>query len=847
MADACINYTLTWVDGEFIRKDNGVLQNDVNCSYTENYIPVVKGQKIKVVLGLDNSIANIAVYDSGKVYLEGISIGTGEYTVEQDGYLRFSTDNRRSETHEAYSSEYADINGNTKILKEVTEETPINYNLTWVNGEFYDLLTGNLRTASYCSYAPDYIPVVKGQKIVTTLGSSSGMSNIAIYDKGKTFISGICAQNASYEVEQDGYLRFSCDNRYSKLREIYTKEYIKIKNNQADLLYFNNDSQDYIVDNDKENIFKPSGYFLDHKYKGAVSPNRRFLACGFDDFRDQDFTWVSPLFIKYGYKSTFNEILLREGSELSIIDKIKTDTILFSGHELGDHTIQHQMYPYFSPLFNGVDNGDISGQMPFPSNDDMRNDRGDGKNAFGHPLTDTVNLGYGTPTFTSTWGTMTDDECQLVRTIYSVYADEQYGLLLDNLSNKYLGTTGRSKDSWDVATGKFTGGIFTGCETSENHEIWERILAIDQIIFRNGLSANQNMTCWSLPGSKNSIQCYFENEGAKYYNRECTQLANDLARFTSSLNGKNRSWVDVLYDYGYKIAHDNNYPGRFDARNPSEFNVQLFFNANLSRKDALANTSSRETGMFGSSPSHYDRIFFAGSKDYAKKMYEEVDGEFYQTIERLRHVTASGRIAESVWDSEDNFNERVYWEGILQFCRKVGIEVITKSEGYDIAFNHPIEYGNLIYNPRFINSAKLCFPDSPNVPNNPDGYKGDCSSCNELGVNILTINGYTEYRHYGIPYGNIKYSAEIKGAGTIKVFEIKNKSWFTGHENNAIATKTISNDDYAPVDIDMYIKDNPMEEYEQVNAGLGEKIIGIVFTYNTTSEMKIKNINLYKK
>lgn len=44
------------------------------------------------------------------------------------------------------------------------------------------------------------------------------------------------------------------------------------------------------------------------KYNSELTSKKRYLAIGFDDFRESDFDMVIPLFKKYGATATFNRI-----------------------------------------------------------------------------------------------------------------------------------------------------------------------------------------------------------------------------------------------------------------------------------------------------------------------------------------------------------------------------------------------------------------------------------------------------------------------------------------------------------------------------------------------------------
>ena len=105
--------------------------------------------------------------------------------------------------------------------------------------------------------------------------------------------------------------------------------------------------------------------------------DKRYLAIGFDDFRDSDFMMVIPMFEEYGAHATFNKISNRVF--LSDNDLKKIDVVINNGNELGDHTWYHCNYIYNDPLFNGQNPAcPEGGQKPFPTNEQMRNDYGGG-------------------------------------------------------------------------------------------------------------------------------------------------------------------------------------------------------------------------------------------------------------------------------------------------------------------------------------------------------------------------------------------------------------------------------------------------------------------------------------
>lgn len=578
------------------------------------------------------------------------------------------------------------------------------------------------------------------------------------------------------------------------------------------------------------------------RYKGTVTSQKRYLTCGFDDFRPSDISWVAPLFHKYGFKANFNKINFGTPTPTEIDNLLK---LYLNGNDIGDHTILHEMFIYYSPLFNGQNPLFIEGsQEEFPTNNDFRLDRGDGKNVFGRNVDEIVSLGYLEPIFQPTtpkWSELTDEQCQIIREHYSIMKNKYVLSYLDNLSNEFLGTIGSSLGSWNGTI--YTNGIYTGCKTSQNHEIWERIAQIQKMWFGKYFGLNQEVTEWSLPGSKNAY-LYFEKNGWFYYDREHTQLANDFGQMKSSLysdvNGNpiTRSWVDILRFYGYKNFHDCMFPGRSDGLYSAEIKYPLIINSSVSKNDAFPYCTPR-TIIWGNNK--FEESYFVGTTDSIKKMYDDLSmSEFRASLEQLRNSTAQGIIAGSVWDSQDTFSEKVFWEMLLKFCSMAGIEVVTKSEAYDIAFNHTITTGNLLYNPNFENMIKNVIPTAVNMPSQPDGWSGNCkviknTSISDSSINILQVNSGSVFtKHYGVPIGKLRFSFYAKGNGNIKLSYIRN-SQPIGDEpytKDEIQSITINNNDFEQNYIDFTIKNEPLISSDLPFEGLDNKICGIYIKLN---------------
>lgn len=853
---------LTWTDGKYIT--SGGTGNDANYQATLDYLPVTAGQKLQCNISVSGTGDIVALYDVDKNYVGAVSGTNFELEIEADGYVRFSNDKRVVAdpivewSDDTYLSvielSVAALKAASDILF-LTKNTQLDYPLVWTNGKYIT----NAGTGNDANYQAtlDYLPVTAGQKLQCNIAVSGSGDIVALYDTDKNYIGAVSGTNFELEIEADGYVRFSNDMRMIDTPTVTNMtssnstlaEKINILSGRSVSVAHKN--QAVPMAKLTENVvFVPSTPRIDLAYKGVVTPRKKYLAVCFDDLRDSDTSWVIPLFNKYGFRSTFNRI----NAGIPVAEDItKYAAVVLGGHEPGDHTITHQMYPFYSPLFNGQDPSDIDGtQTEFPTNNDLRANRGDGKNMFGKNVSANVDLGYGAPDLSAkTWATLSDADCQLIRDTFSLYKDETLLPLLDSLSNDLLGTSGNSFGSWN--TDRYTAGIFTDCKTSANHEVWERICMIQYLYYKKYFGMNFDFAQWSLPGSRNSYM-YFEEDGKYYYDREKTQPANDLGKMQSTLVADNagnfvlRSWIDVLRNFGYKLTHDSLFPGRYDGNEISEFSHHLIINAHLSKKDALIYPTERTIPWYDYSA--YNEAFFAGVADYAKKMYDHrVSGQsaFFQAIEAIRNVTSNGIIAGCVWDSTDTFAEKIYWEQILRYCKSVGIEVITKSEAYDIAFNHPLEVGNLIYNPDLRNTATEFLP-SANVPNKPDGYYGDCSLTTDgvTGEPVLYANRIDDtcrYLHYGIPTGKLTYGCEAKGAGTIWIYALRNNTAL-GLQSDMLAEITVNSENYESVSQLITIKNEAIEAYNGVNEGLGNKICGIKIVYY--GEIWIKNISLKK-
>lgn len=578
--------------------------------------------------------------------------------------------------------------------------------------------------------------------------------------------------------------------------------------------------------------------------------NRRYLAIGFDDFRRSDFSMVFPLFNKYGATATYNRITYGHWSQT---DNALLDILIQTGNEIGDHTWFHCNYMFNDPLCNGQDPHNPEGdQTIFPSNEQLRDDRGDGRNVFDFRLDESVKKGISNwwlyhhewTYFDALWGNLNDEQCQLMRDHFSIYKDTS-GMLdvFDALSNKYLGTVGKSRGSWDNDKACYAGGIFTGSKTSCNHEIWERVLKVTKLFYQEAYSTDFAFKTWSWPGSVPS-PFNFTNRGGRYYDEQCTKPYNYCAKFPSSITHKLRSWTQALREAGYRIAHDTIYPSRNDGLPLCMMSKQFIYNAGLSRQDALLYRTNNSIS-YSQIAGEYSREFFnnASFKSIPAQMYD-AGGAFYTFIEAIRHNTSNGMIHGEVIDSVASYSEKCFLTQMLEYCKTAGVEVVSKSKAYGVCFNEYNDSGNLVYNPTFRNTAKEFMPDAEKIPSNPDGYIGDCAVVNG---EILIIRGETYYLHYGIPNGEIVYSAEIEGTGRIYVYAIKNSD-AVGLNNNdldLLAAVNIASGFFERYAIKFEVPNNPVAEYEPVCEGYGNKVMGLKIVY--FGSLRIKNIYIGRK
>ena len=573
-------------------------------------------------------------------------------------------------------------------------------------------------------------------------------------------------------------------------------------------------------------------------YAGEVTVESRFAAFGFDDGRQSDFDWVAPLFTKYNAHATFNIINTPSTSKPAYVEKV--NKIIAEGHEIGDHTILHQTFFYVHPFFNGQPEENFIAGKAFPTNDEMRKDQGNGRNIFNTPLDQKMKdsqiykfdkVGISDPE-NRTWRTLTDADCQRLRDYYSVWNG---GVLeyLDKLSAEFCGTTGSSKDPGAWNGKEFTRGIFTGCKTTCNHEVWDRLVEIQRQWYTKYYHLKTPPTNWSYPGGPHCPDLLYFKDGKRYFDRECTILASHYGKCRSTRTGKNRSWADLLRENGFKTASDSMYEGRNDGAVRRSVLIEMPCNANLSKDDNVCRLEYFDKVSFAPR-TEYDpnQPPLAASPDRLKTMYE-TDPTFKAGIDKIVRNCASGRIGFALDDSVDTPTWRLLYELCLQFCGKANIKAISMQEAYEIAYKTPLTKGNLFRNPGMERTVFKVI-GAKNSPEAPDGW-----TAGRVEEKALVLEGANkaEYFLFGVPLGDLDFSfSAIKGPGQSKltIKKIRNVDPYL-KSNDCPVLKEIVIDDGAWKEYRtrLTLEDAPRlaapSEVSPACDGLDNKICGLVF------------------
>lgn len=565
--------------------------------------------------------------------------------------------------------------------------------------------------------------------------------------------------------------------------------------------------------------------------------NRRFAAFSFDDGRPSDFAWVAPLFTRYGACATFNIINAPEHAQPHYMQQV--NGLIADGHEIGDHTMLHHTYMYEQPLCDG---------RTTPTNNDLRGDRGDGRNVFNSPLNQRV-MDASVQSFNqigiadnSTWETLTDEDCRKIRSYYGVWGHSGILAYLDELSAHYCSTAGSSKDtdSWNGTV--FTKGIFAGCRTTCNHEIWERLLNIQQRWYTDHFQLDTPPTNWSQPGGERCPCLLYYHDGKRYFDPACTILANHYGKLTSSRTGQRRSWADLLKARGYLTVSDSIFESQLDGSRYRSIMAGFHYNAHYSKDDIVCREPAFERLWFV--PAEVDgpeQQPLAGSTDWLKTIYE-TEENFKQGIDNLVQQCANGRIPMGLYDSIDTFGARLVYELYLQFCQKAGIASVTFREAYELAFKRPVTEGNFFRNPD-MGRTVFSVIGAANAPEAPDGWTAgqveDIMLPDGKHTRALALAGTNcaEYYVYGIPPGTLEFEfLAHKGSGEAKLTVKAVRNIDPCHQAETcpvLAEIIIDREDWHGYHTRFTVEDAPRlphpSELSPTCDGLDHKICGLAF------------------
>ena len=232
-----------------------------------------------------------------------------------------------------------------------------------------------------------------------------------------------------------------------------------------------------------------------------INAGDKCIAISFSDFFEDDRQISFPLINKYGFQASAKipcRPLNHDYRNSNFWTRKEVRHIEMAGCYIADHGFQHFVHMLSCPLYDG---------RTTPSNDDLRIDAGDGKNAWNNTIIDTVNtslteaiaqsyLALGDTIGATAWEDLTDANCDTIRKSMSAFGRPHYGdnhilQALDYLSERYCGTSGLSiYDNYTTRTpntadglepsviNPIIGGIFQGAATTQNQEIWDRMLII---------------------------------------------------------------------------------------------------------------------------------------------------------------------------------------------------------------------------------------------------------------------------------------------------------------------------------------------------------------------------------
>lgn len=562
-----------------------------------------------------------------------------------------------------------------------------------------------------------------------------------------------------------------------------------------------------------------------------INKNKKYFAMGWADYFEEDHKYTLPLLNKYGFKNSFyvqetyrtHPDSVGAGSDATYNDLLP---IFASESTLENHSFMH-----WSPLYM---NPEMDGYLK-PSNNELRTDNGGGKNALGYTITNTVLSSLGTTITNSymhnstaykdvTWADLSDSNCADIRTSISIFRrptssyQGNYNKMLeflDYLSNKYLGTTGYGRIpvggldnptitnglptytdviNWNEGETAIAGGIFQGCSTTQNHEIWERIFQLHNKYHSGIFGRTINKTHYGIAGGITN-ELFYKGGTYRYTNSALTNKPSIFTKYYSSLIDEDRSFYDVLSNVGYKstmLVNSTSWED-YDIRTKRQYHIPYRLNSSaIGQYDCIDYSLSDYTRYM---PYNYfteiewDSI--RNTTNFLNYIYGLDSIESYSIAGRGLYLAAQRIIRDNAWgiipanvdDSGVSYDAdfAIWIEALFQFCYQAGIEIIDFKTAQNLCYSQTITDEEINYFPNF-NYDRTLYDNFEWYQPQPDGWSGGTIAIDDSTnskVFVVPVDSVFYIRQYKIRPGTFILSFKAKGIGYLKVYYIKNNYSFT--------------------------------------------------------------------
>jgi len=633
--------------------------------------------------------------------------------------------------------------------------------------------------------------------------------------------------------------------------------------------------------------------------KQELDPTGDYLSIEWADFFQTDVNTLIPLAAKYGFANTFYRQIKPASDNLYTTiyyNRPEIARMEQSGQREGNHGFGHIGQHISMPLYDGLNT---------PSNADFRVERANTTNEFGCIITDTVDESWGSSMRdgwlllsaeigATAWEDLTDAQCQSIReslAIFTLPLDGQGEQLvletLDILSARYCGTTGTSVYEGDYTSiripntvnglapsesNRIVGGIFQGASTTCNHEVWERVLTIDEQYKREFEYLNIRQTAFGSPAGAAANMLYHGQEvlDIAYQDRDRTKLATGASKHTCSITGITRSWLQCLRSMGYKnstLALGQGYlENNWDVSSASEnLEAQRIHKKNGCKQlDEIGNGYTNAMRSWDPSIPQVDQETLLTAEDLIKDLYDYTFTEerytgmgasgatppYHQIINTLCKYNAWGITPDCGADSSTGTvagraSMALVMEALYQFCKRSGKKVISFEEATELqTMPLPTNY-NYFPNNTFKTTPKT-ITVSVNAPSYPDGWNGGIIIDGELSF----TSGTYFTRQYAIKSGTIFLSILAKGIGTILIKKIINDDIYdniSGALFTVVQTLDINSVEYSTVNssfnipaliVETYLTPTTPQEttYQEYMRGYGKNWCGIQIEVVVTGE-----------